>query len=631
MENRARLLQSLQSEEAKDAWRALIEQNSENYAYYKGYLSSQGLSLDQPSSESLQLLRQMSSEVPRARAPLRLALNIAAGDEFKELVKPYVLSSLQKGIPSLFPDLKALYKDEFKRQTIEDIVEESIKDQQLTPRAEEPTTYLWTLYFLAQHHSYLGHHERALSILETGMQHTPTLPDLHLFKARILKRCGDFLGAARSVNDARLLDGQDRFLNTKCGKYLLRADMIEEAGSILGLFTKKDAASPASDLEDMQSLLYLTESANAYYRTGKLNLALKRYMAVQKAFNEYEDDQYDFHGYNLRKFTVNVYLTLLKWEDQLRSHPACVASAIKAAQIFVAVHDNPSLADAALHAPQLTDEEKKAKKKAKKAAQKSQEETKKVTPQLSHEDKGLDAPPPKDEDPDGFKLLQSPDPLERAAKILNPLLNLSPDNIDVWFLHYDISIRRRKLLQALKALQTAQSLDSDHPELHFRIVYFKQTVSSLPQEPPAPVGPVIAESLPLIFPEGVTSETYNTQYLRKHAGSAPAILASAKVAANVLHTPREEVESIIFSALGEGVPLDIATAQLILTFLSSISSPRLDEFRAACDAKFPLATVFKTAEEQVQLRQLVLAAGNFDSQEPDGTSGLGAKADNNSQ
>ena len=197
--------------------------------------------LDQPSPESLQVLRQISSEVPRARAPLRLALKIAAGDEFKELAKLYVLSSLQKGIPSLFADLKALYKDEFKRQTIETIVEESIKDQPPdapTPQAEEPTTYLWTLYFLAQHHSYLGHHDRALSILETGMKHTPTLPDLHLFKARILKRCGDFLGAARCVNDARLLDGQDRFLNTKCGKYLLRADMIEEVSPILGLFTK---------------------------------------------------------------------------------------------------------------------------------------------------------------------------------------------------------------------------------------------------------------------------------------------------------------------------------------------------------------------------------------------------------
>ncbi len=62
-------------------------------------------------------------------------------------------------------------------------------------------------------------------------------------------------------------------------------------------------------------------------------------------------------------------------------------------QIFITVHDNPSLADPALYAraslydycltvaefleAQLTDEEKKARKKAKKAASKSQEETKK--------------------------------------------------------------------------------------------------------------------------------------------------------------------------------------------------------------------------------------------------------------
>jgi len=40
-----------------------------------------------------------------------------------------------------------------------------------------------------------------------------------------------------------------------------------------------------------------------------------------------------------------------------------------------------------------------------------------------------------------------------------------------------------------------------------------------------------------------------------------------------------------------------------------------------------LSTVFKTAEEQAQLRQQVLAAGNYESQETDGTSGGGgAKA-----
>lgn len=60
------------------------------------------------------------------------------------------------------------------------------------------------------------------------------------------------------------------------------------------------------------------------------------------------------------------------------------------------------------------------------------------------EDKGLDVPPPKDEDPDGTKLLSSPDGLERAAKLLNPLTKLSKDNVDVWIAVYDVAVRRSK-------------------------------------------------------------------------------------------------------------------------------------------------------------------------------------------
>jgi len=83
----------------------------------------------------------------------------------------------------------------------------------------------------------------------------------------------------------------------------------------------------------MQSLLYLIEEGDAHYRSGQLGPALKKYVAVQKVcdfvmlssfrtllydnknangplqiFNEVDDDQYDFHGYSLRKFTINIYL-----------------------------------------------------------------------------------------------------------------------------------------------------------------------------------------------------------------------------------------------------------------------------------------------------------------------------------
>ena len=37
-------------------------------------------------------------------------------------------------------------------------------------------------------------------------------------------------------------------------------------------------------------------------------MALKRYTAIQKLFNEFEDDQFDFHGYSLRKFNINIYM-----------------------------------------------------------------------------------------------------------------------------------------------------------------------------------------------------------------------------------------------------------------------------------------------------------------------------------
>ena len=58
----------------------------------------------------------------------------------------------------------------------------------------------------------------------------------------------------------------------------------------------------------MQSLLFLTEDGDSHRRSGAYGLALKRYHAVQKVFNEVEDDQYDFHGYSLRRFTLNIYM-----------------------------------------------------------------------------------------------------------------------------------------------------------------------------------------------------------------------------------------------------------------------------------------------------------------------------------
>lgn len=165
---------------------------------------------------------------------------MASGEKFAELAKIYIERGLVKGVPSLFADVKSLYADTTKRDAVERIAEDLREQYAPSSKASdiEPTTYLWTLYFLAQHYSSQSQPDKSLALLNIAIEHTPTLPELHLARARALKRAGDLIGAARAANEARLLDGQDRFLNTKCGKYLLRAGMAKEAETIFGLFTK---------------------------------------------------------------------------------------------------------------------------------------------------------------------------------------------------------------------------------------------------------------------------------------------------------------------------------------------------------------------------------------------------------
>lgn len=148
-------------------------------------------------------------------------------------------------------DLKDLYRDQDKQQVIEELVERYSRSYAPSGNAplsshssEPPTTYLWSLYFLSQHYLHLRQHSRALNLLDLAISHTPTLPELYTCKARVLKRSGDIYGAAQSLNDARLLDLQDRFLNTKCAKYRLRAGLSDEAQEILGLFTKAGNTAP---------------------------------------------------------------------------------------------------------------------------------------------------------------------------------------------------------------------------------------------------------------------------------------------------------------------------------------------------------------------------------------------------
>jgi peptide alpha-N-acetyltransferase len=103
---------------------------------------------------------------------------------------------------------------------------------------------LWAYYYLAQHYDYYENTETALKYIDKAIEHTPTLIELFMCKAKILKHASEFDEAADCMDEARELDTADRYLNSKSAKYHLRANRLELAASVCGKFTRvRDVAS----------------------------------------------------------------------------------------------------------------------------------------------------------------------------------------------------------------------------------------------------------------------------------------------------------------------------------------------------------------------------------------------------
>jgi len=94
------------------------------------------------------------------------------------------------------------------------------------------------LVYLAQHFNQRRQFNQALTYINEAIEHTPTVIDLYLFKARIYKHAGDPNTASELVEKARSMDLADRYLNTKSSHYFLRANDIEKARSTISIFTQ---------------------------------------------------------------------------------------------------------------------------------------------------------------------------------------------------------------------------------------------------------------------------------------------------------------------------------------------------------------------------------------------------------
>uniref|UniRef100_I3K086 N-alpha-acetyltransferase 15, NatA auxiliary subunit a n=1 Tax=Oreochromis niloticus TaxID=8128 RepID=I3K086_ORENI len=612
-ESRGELLLKLEKpQEASEVYRRLQERNPENWAYYQGLEKA----LKPGSLEARQKIYEASCiKFPKGLVPRRLPLNFLTGEKFRQSLDSYLRINFSKGCPPVFTTLKSLYNDKEKVTVIEELVvgyETCLKSCRMFSenddgKEEPPTTLLWVQYFLAQHFDFVGQPRLALEFINAAIDSTPTLIELFLIKAKIYKHAGNIKEAARWMDEAQALDTADRFINSKCAKYMLKAGLIKEAEEMCSKFTR-EGTSAVDNLNEMQCMWFQTECALAYKAMNKYGEALKKCHEIERHFVEITDDQFDFHTYCMRKMTLRSYVDLLKLEDVLRQHPFYYKAARTAIQIYLTLHDKPLTDDN--KEKNLTDKElKKLRNKQRRAQKKAQLEEEKKN---AEKEKQLKNQKKKKEDDDEEiggpreelipdKLAKPENPLDEAVKFLIPLKNLVRKKVETHLLAFEIYFRKEKYLLMLQSIKRAVNIEPSNPWLHQCLVRFFKGVSESTDLAEA-VRTVLTHEISRLFGES-SPQSFNKNYLSQHSNSIPHRLAAAKMMV-YLEPSSDKMACEIATALDESLAGRIdfvcVVLQICTEVLEALRDGQLGEgqqkaaeaYRAACHKIYPYSLAF---------------------------------------
>lgn len=523
------LLKQNKYPEAESIFRDLLKLNLDSKFAIEGIIKSKQLELPTSTVEKesevqnklLVLLNELHELYPRSHYLNLLILKNTPVKSFEPVIRTYLDNQFKKGIPSNFVVLRKLYDSKEKAKIIENIaLEFETKLRKNKSDEKDAKTLIWVLLFLSKNYDYKKEYELAEKYINEAIELSSDIVELYLFKARLLKHAGKISEASQVMEHARNMDLSDRYINTKAVKYMLRNGEIDKAREIILLFSRPDAQDPVAELVEMQSLWYTYEIADAYRRKGDYGESLKYLYQIHKHFDDFYDDQLDFHSYSLRKVTLRSYLDLLNFEDGVFGLEYFKKATKMTIDILLKLYSNrdgnETKENQTAEDAKSQSERKKAERKAKKAV-------------LSKDGPVTSKPITNDDDNDKVEeaakdasYYLSLNPLEEAAKIIKTAaVPVNAKDLTIQCLAIDVYTLKKQYVLAFSTIFKANALDESNPNVHISSAKLYNAVIN-DNTMAAPIKMLSQKQIEKLWGAGATSETikaWNENFLKKNSGS----------------------------------------------------------------------------------------------------------------
>ena len=347
-----------------------------------------------------------------------------------------------------------------------------------------------------------------------------------------------------------------------------------------------------------------------------------------KHYQDFHDDQFDFHAYCIRKVTLRSYCDLLRFEDDIWGLPLYGRAAEAVIGIHLHLLDNP-VVDNREEEPDYSKmtpaERKKAKNIARKKKKKLEQQRKESAEDARAKDgkngnsanKKKAKPHVIDEDPEGKELLKL-DHLDEARKYAAILARHAPKRISSWAWQYDVSIRRGKFLMALqvrsisisegrrtpialilcifrsKALFKMRGISPTSHELFSRTVDFAQKLATRPAEQKCSdeAEGVISSEFPGLM-KGESLSDFVTSAAREvksdPSSSLPMRTAVAEALISTGAGSKADAAALILDSKLNTRGVDMETCRTALDFMGTLDSKSKNAMAALVKARFPFS------------------------------------------